>query len=398
MNHKYKKREKPKIKILQIIWDGTVGGAQNFLYSLLSELLKYEELQIEVCFAKQEGQIAEKIKKLGIRCHCLYMKNGFDLLNAFNLVKLVRQQRYDLVHSHSPQPLVRLMMALVKHRGSILTEHGSILDDIYGRHIPEIYYHCTMAKFIPFYIAVSESIKKGLMNRHKVPSRKIKIIPTALDLSNFSPKASSGINLRKKFQLPMNGPIIGMIGRLSPEKGIDHLIIATKYIQEKFPDCITLIVGDGKLKEELKDQVNNLKILKNVFFLGEQTHIADIISMLDVLVIPSVHEGLPLVALEGMAMCKPVVGYNVRGISDVIIHNQTGLLVEKRDPLLLAEKIIYLLNNKSFCSKLGESGREYVLNNFNIVRIAQEYREVYFSSLQISKGENKSNLLEESVL
>jgi len=398
MNHKYKKREKPKIKILQIIWDGTVGGAQNFLYSLLSELLKYEELQIEVCFAKQRGPVAEQIKQLGLPTYCLNMKNGFDLLNAFKLVKLVRQRGYNLIHSHSPQPLVRLMMALSNRKGSILTEHGSILDDIHGRHKPEIYYHRSLAKFIDYYIAVSHSIKNGLMNRHKVPSNKIKIIPTALDLTNFSPKVSNGIDLRKKFQLSMSGPIIGMIGRLSPEKGIDHLITATKYIKEKFPDCITLIVGDGKLKEELQSQANNLGILRNVFFLGEQTQIADIISMLDVLVMPSVHEGLPLVALEGMAMCKPVVGYNVRGISDVVIHNHTGLLVDKRDPLLLAEKIIYLLNNKSFCSKLGESGREYVLKNFNIVCIAQKYREVYFSSLQISKGENKSNLLEESVL
>lgn len=397
MSFKKKKKQNYKVKILHIMWDGTVGGSQIFVYSLLKELLKYEELQIEVCFAKQEGIVAEKIKRLGIPTYCLNMKNGFALFKAISLMKLIRQERYDLVHSHSPQPLVRLMMALVKRKGSFLTEHGSILDHIHGRHKPEIYYHRFLAQFIHYYIAVSNSVKRGLMSRHSVPLRKIEIIPTALDLSNFRPVEVDETKLRKKFKLPRDGPIIGAIGRLSPVKGIDHLILATKYIIEKFPHCTTLIVGDGELREELQNQVNNLGISKNVFFVGEQTQIADIISVLDILVISSVHEGLPLVALESMAMGKPIVGYNVRGISDVITDNQTGLLVERRDPQLLADKIMRLLKDKSLCSRLGRLGREYVKKNFDIATVARRYKELYFLHSRQLMEQIDSDLLERVV-
>jgi len=375
-NHQGKRRN-PRLRLVHITWDGTVGGAQNFVYSLLKELSKYEELQIEVCFAKQEGPVAERIRRLGIPTHCLNMRSGFDLLNAVRLVKLVRRRRYDLVHSHSPQPLVRLMMALSKRRGSFLTEHGSILDDVRGRHKPEVYYHRFLAKFIHYYIAVSASVKNGLMNRHGVPPAKIEIVPTALDLSHFRPGNGDVIRLRKEFGLPAEGPIIGAIGRLSPEKGIDHLILATKHVVERFPDCITLIVGDGELRGNLQNQANRLGISKSVFFLGEQTAIAEIISMLDVLVMPSVHEGLPLVALESMAMGKPVVGYNVRGISDLITHGRNGLLVEKRDPVLLADQMGILLSNKPLRLRLGESGREQVARDFNVATIARRYRDIY---------------------
>ncbi len=376
--HQEEKR-RPRLRLLHITWDGSIGGAQNFVHSLLKELLKYKELQIEVCFAKQEGPVTERIRRLGIPIHCLNMRNGFDLLNAVRLVKLVKRGRYDLLHSHSPQPLVRLAMALAKRKGSLLTEHGSILDDIRGRHKPEVYYHRFLARFIHLYVAVSSSVKRGLMNRHGVPWGKIEVIPTALDMSHFHPGNGDVVRLRNEFGLPAKGPVIGSIGRLSPEKGIDHLILATKHVLEKFPDCITVIVGDGKLRRDLEDQVRSLEISKSVFFLGEQTAIAQIISMLDVLVMPSVHEGLPLAALESMAMGKPVVGYNVRGISDIITHRSNGLLAERRDPLLLAGQIGILLGDKSLRLRMGEFGRQRVTRDFNVAAIAKRYRDIYFN-------------------
>jgi glycosyltransferase involved in cell wall biosynthesis len=374
----HEERRTPRLRLLHITWDGTVGGAQNFVCSLLKELSNYEELQIEVCFAKQEGPVAERIRRLRIPTHCLNMKSGFDLVNALGLVKLVRQGRYDIVHSHSPQPLVRLALALSKRKGSFLTEHGSILDEIRGRHKPEVYYHRFLARFIHHFIAVSASVKKGLTNRHGVPPGKIRVIPTGLDLSHFRPGNGDVIRLRRQFGLPAQGPVIGAIGRLSPEKGIDHLILAVKHVVDKFPDCITLIVGDGKLRGDLQNQANHLGVSKSVFFLGEQTAIAEIISMLDVLVMPSVHEGLPLVALESMAMGKPVVGYNVGGISDIVTHRGNGLLAEKRDPLLLAHQIGILLSDKSLRLRLGESGRQRVTSDFSVADIAKRYRDIYY--------------------
>jgi glycosyltransferase involved in cell wall biosynthesis len=389
-------KRRPRLRLLHITWDGSIGGAQNFVHSLLKELLKYKELQIEVCFAKQEGPVTERIRRLGIPTHCLNMRNGFDLINAVRLVKLVKRGRYDLLHSHSPQPLVRLAMALAKCRGSLLTEHGSILDDIRGRHKPEVYYHRLLAKFIHSYIAVSASVKRGLMNRHGVPRGKIEIIPTALDLSHFRPGNGDVVRLRKELGLPAKGPVIGSIGRLSPEKGIDHLILATRKVLERFPDCVTLIVGDGNLRGDLEDQVRSLGISKSVFFLGEQTAIARIISLVDVLIMPSVHEGLPLVALESMAMGRPVVGYNVKGISDIITHQSNGLLAEKRDPHLLADQIEILLGNESLRLRMGESGMQRVTRDFNITTIAKRYRYIYSGYLLRSTRGIVDALQEES--
>lgn len=377
-DHKQSSNEKIKLNMLHIIGSGMIGGAEIFLYSLLRELMKFKEFNIEVCFLLDEGPYAEKIKQLAIKTYCLKLKNGFDLFSAIKLRKLIKQRRYDIVHTHSSQPLVKLMVALSKPKAIFFTEHGSILIQERGRKKLERYFHRFMSSFIDLHIAVSKSIKEAMTIKHGVPPDKIKVINTAIDLNNFCP--TPGIpktEQRQKLGLPLNRAIIGAVSRLSPEKGIDHLLLATKSILEKFPDCLCLIAGDGKLREELENQAQVLGISENVLFLGQRQDVANILSALDIMVMPSVSEGFPVASLEAMAMAKPVICYSVGGLPEIVIHNQTGLLIDKRDPSLLAQGIMTLLSDKSLRQNLGTAGQIRVMDNFSIEVISRKYRELY---------------------
>lgn len=397
--HKQTYNEKIKLNVLHIIGGGTVGGAESFLYSLLRELIKFKELNIEVCFLLNEGPFAEKIKQLGIKTYCLKLKNGFDLFRALKLRKLIKQRKYDIVHTHSSQPLVRLMVALSKPKATFFTEHGSVLIQERGRRKLERYYHRFMSSFIDLHIAVSNSIKEAITIKYGVPPDKIKVINTAIDMNNFRPTpVIPKTEQRQRLGLPLNRPIIGAVSRLSPEKGIDHLLLATKSIAEKLPNCLCLIVGDGRLKGELQNQAKTLGISENILFLGERPDVANILSAIDIVVMPSVSDGLPLSALEAMAMGKAIIGYNVGGIPEAVIHNRTGILINKRDPLLLAEGIMTLLSNKHLCQAMGKAGQIRVMDSFNIEVVSRKHRELYSQYFGNYKGLAKlrcrENLLE----
>jgi glycosyltransferase involved in cell wall biosynthesis len=159
-----------------------------------------------------------------------------------------------------------------------------------------------------------------------------------------------------------------------------------------------LIVGDGRLKGELQNQAKTLGISENILFLGERPDVANILSAIDIVVMPSVSDGLPLSALEAMAMGKAIIGYNVGGIPEAVIHNRTGILINKRDPLLLAEGIMTLLSNKHLCQAMGKAGQIRVMDSFNIEVVSRKHRELYSQYFGNYKGLAKlrcrENLLE----
>ena len=356
---------------------GGVGGAEVFLCSLLKELLKSDKLSLEVCFGMGEGTIAEQIQKRGIRTYCLGMRNGLDLLNATKLIRVIRQGDYDIIHSHGSQLLLSLMIALARPFVTILTEHGSIMVKEQGRKKLERYFHIWMSRYVDCYTAVSQAIKQMLMAKHHVSSGKIRVIYNATDLDRFCPLAVSLIEQRKKLEIPSDSAVIGTVSRLVPEHGIDHFILAASRILKHYPSCLFMIVGNGEIRSELEEQTKKLRISDKVIFLGKREDVPELLSVMDVFVVPSVREALSVAAIEAMAMEKPIVAYAVGGIPEVVVHKETGLLIERRAPELLAEGIVSLLKDRDERIKMSKAGRKRVTEHFNIQKIAKQYMNLY---------------------
>ena len=176
-------------------------------------------------------------------------------------------------------------------------------------------------------------------------------------------------------------PVLGVVGRLSPEKGHRVLITAMSEILAEAPAARLLIVGAGPLELELRAQVETLGLTESVQFLGYMQDVEMAFSRMDILIVPSLSEGFSLVALEGMMMELPVVGSRTGGIAEIIAAGETGLLVPPGDSGALAEACRYLLSNPAVGREMGKRGRKRVLSEFHPSKFIARHETLYLDAV-----------------
>jgi glycosyltransferase involved in cell wall biosynthesis len=202
------------------------------------------------------------------------------------------------------------------------------------------------------------------------------VIDNGIDLQRFSNQKRNNL-LKEYFGIKGKSKVIGTIARLTKEKGHIYLIEAAKNILSVFPDTIFLIVGDGNERDRLEKQVMKLGLKDKVIFTGKRKDIIDILSIIDIFVLPSITEGLPIALLEALASRLPVVATNVGAVSKVIIDRETGLLTEPRSPELLSNAILELLSNWERAEQFGYQGYRKVEKEFSAKAMAEQYFDFY---------------------
>ena len=170
---------------------------------------------------------------------------------------------------------------------------------------------------------------------------------------------------------------MGNVARLNDQKGQIFFLQAIPEILKTISDTKFLIVGDGPLRNKLEEMSKKLKINRNVIFTGIRDDIPEILSIMDVFVLPSMVEGLPIVLLEAMAMGKPVVASRVGGIPEVINHGLTGILIEPANPSEIASSVVNLLKNPAEAKRIGDAGRRKVGRKFIVDVMARKIEGVY---------------------
>jgi glycosyltransferase involved in cell wall biosynthesis len=231
-------------------------------------------------------------------------------------------------------------------------------------------------------IAVSEAIRSRLVDVNKVPQSAITLIPNAyLPLPQSLPK----LQLRHLIGR-LSGPVIGMVARLQPEKGVADFLEAAKGALQTFPDANFAVVGDGPLRHELAQKAEQLGIARPVQFLGLRLDGPALISQFDILVVPSIPslsgEGTPLVVLEAMAARVPVVATAVGGIPEQIRHRREGLLVLPGNHRALGEAIMTLLGDPVLAQRLGQAGRKRISRIYSYTAMLSHINSVYSTILQ----------------
>jgi glycosyltransferase involved in cell wall biosynthesis len=226
-------------------------------------------------------------------------------------------------------------------------------------------------------IAVSTPIERRLIERDGAPSDLVTLIPNAvIPAPDETPDSAS--------TLPdgwPEGPLIGVVARLQPEKGVANFLQAATRVSRIFPEAGFLVVGDGPLREELLSLAERLGISKRVRFLGYRTDSRALMGLMDVLVVPSLTEGSPLIVLEAMAAGIPVVASAVGGIPDQLRHGEEGILVPPDDPDALGEALGALLRDPAYARRLGETGRLRTENEFSHETLVRRIEVVYRAAL-----------------
>ena len=186
-----------------------------------------------------------------------------------------------------------------------------------------------------------------------------------------------GRRIRTELGIAENIPIVGIVGRLSPQKDYPTFLKAAAEVLRAVPEAVFLIAGDGSLRHELEKLAAGLTIESRVRFLGYRTDILDVVSTFDVFVLSSLWEGLPLAVLEAMALEKPVVATSVPGTAEAVVDGESGYLVPLKDSPVLAQKTVELLRDPEKSRKMGKAGRRRVVDYFDLGRMVDEHERLY---------------------
>jgi len=373
------------MKILRIIARLNIGGpARNAV--LLAEGLSETVL---VCgdVAKGEGDMMYLAREKGIEPVVvkelgreLYWKD--DWTAFWKIYNIIQREKPDIIHTHTAKAgaLGRFAGILYGKASLVHTFHGHVLHSYFGR-IKTIFFiwvEKILALFTYKIITVSEALKGELSEKYRIaPEGKFSVIELGFELDELlkiEPRKNVGtVN-------------IGIVGRLVPVKNHKMLFESACRGGFKTHPYRIIIIGDGELREELEQYVEELGIKDRVEFRGWIKDLKAIYKELDIVALTSLNEGTPVSLIEAMAAGRSVVATEVGGVPDIVQDGKNGYLVKSGDILGFSQKLMDLIENAGKRRKFGENGREMVKSRFSKERLIKDTERLYNTILQKNKN------------
>jgi glycosyltransferase involved in cell wall biosynthesis len=371
------------MKILQVAYSSRISGGEKVLFDLAVSLNKRGHEVIAVC--PDPGQLPDELRKAGIQSTIIPFHKTYDIRAARRLAKLIRQEKIEVLHSHSmlTNIISRVAGKLAKVPVSVSTEHLTMELARGGRsgetieHLKARYYRMLdnyTSRYNQQVIAVSNAVRDDLVEQG-IPAARITVIQNGINIPDIDPAARDRI--RQELGIKPEETVVGAVGRLSPQKDYPTLLRAFKEVKRSCPEAILLIAGDGYLRQNLEKLTNDLGIREQVKFLGYRSNVLEVVSSFDIYALSSLWEGLPLAVLEAMAMGKPVVATKVPGTEEAVHEGDTGFLVPLKDDQALSQRIIDLVRNQEKAQAMGETGRRRWKDCFSLNRVIDEHEELY---------------------
>ena len=354
-----------------------IGGITTYVLTLSSGLRKRGH---SVYVASSGGQLLGQFIEKGVVYIPIPIKTKQELspkiiISRFKLSGMIKKYRIDILHSNSrTTQVLGCLLSRAEDIPHISTCHG-----FFKKRLSRKLFPCWGEKVI----AISQQVSDHLMRDFAVDRDDIAVIHNGIDVNKAktsSPK--SKMEIRNNLGLG-DGPVVGIIARLSDVKGHTYLIKAMPAVLKRIPQAQLLIVGEGKMKKDLEKLVEDLKIKKSVFFMPSVENTRDVLSVMDLFVMPSLEEGLGLALMEAMSCGLPVIASNIGGIRSLIVHNTNGLLVEPADVDSLSIAISGLLQNTEKAKSLGQAAQIFISENFSQEKMVLETERVYEECLNV---------------
>lgn len=370
-----------KIKVIHIITRLDKGGsAEDTLLTVkgldreIYDVVLVRGLSVESNMTENEVRALEKsvreVEREGIRIITVpsfvrRIHPFCDLKTFFTLIKILRQKRPDIVHTHTSKAGILGRWAAFFARIPIIvhTPHGHVFWGYFNKWETSFYIivekltACITDKII----AITQQEKNDHLDFHIAIENKFSVVHSGISLGKFFNTSVDSAWMKRELGVPEGNLLVGTTGRLTHIKGHRYLIEAARKIVDKRPDTTFVFLGDGELLNELKNMASRLGIEENVKFLGWRPDVAELMSAFDVFVLPSLNEGMGRVLVEAMALGKPIVASNVGGIPDLVIDGKNGFLVPAADVETMAARIRELLDDPGKREEMGNTGRRYAV-------------------------------------
>lgn len=341
------------------------GGTENVVLQLCEILMPYVN-KIVVCSCG--GVNVEKLNKMKIRHYTIpdiSARKPVDVIQIYLAIKkIIRNEKITVIHSHHRMAAFYANLAAGKKIIKIANAHNTFYDK---KRMTQITYKGTNI------IAVGEKVKENLTEYYKIPEKQVAVIHNAV-------KAFDGkiFPMKEFVESKKNGNLlIGNVGRLCEQKGMEYFIEAAVKVYHKYPNVRFYIVGDGEAMDRLKRMAYERLPEGVLKFLGFRSDIQNIISQLDFIVLSSLWEGLPLTPIEAYSVGKTIVATAVDGTVEIVRDRVDGFLVEPGNADAIAEKIIYLIEHPEKRKEMEKAAFEQYENSFSFSKLAKSYKEYY---------------------
>lgn len=379
-------------RVLHLILDLKLAGAQEVVRTLAAQLQNADHV-LTVC-SFEDGPMRPKLEALGLKVDIIerpryeIVKLPLFLAELHRirqqLLTLIARDRIEIVQTHLLEMLDFVALSLRGHaqvKAVFWTIHNvELLPSMPGRLLPAKrgvyrYLYRRLGSQVDGFIAVSDEVRQAIIHElGPAIAPKIVTINNGVEVNRYQNA--------QPLELPHLSPLTELktiltIGRLTAQKGHRYLLEAMPQIVQNHPNTHLLIVGEGELETDLKQQARDSGYAQHIHFLGKRLDIPELLATADIFVLPSLWEGLSIALLEAMAAAKPIVATAVSGSNQVLTPTVTGLIIPPANSPALATALSVLLGQPQFAHQLGQAAQRHVIAHYSAEQQARDHVKLY---------------------
>lgn len=361
-----------RLKILHVVLSLEPGGMENGIVNV-ARGLDPKHFEVHAACLERGGTFSERLPEPQ-NVYILNKQPGFSWRTVFALAKLISKLKPDVVHTHNLGPLIYagLATAMGRTRSILHGEHGFPQSQRTPESLRQRRFFYSACKRIQ---AVSRGLADELI-QFGMPSNKIEVLLNGVDTDRFVPFPSE--TARRQISLPVDGPILGMVGRFDPLKCHLPLVAAFEGLSEKLPTAQLLVVGKGgQIYEQVVNRAKTSPVASRIHLVGFQPEPNRYYQAMDLLVVPSLSEGLSNVVLEAMSCGVPVLSHTACGNAEIITSGKDGILANLKTPRELEAEIINALRDRHNLKQIGTAARQTILERFSMANMVTNYADLY---------------------
>ncbi len=367
-----------KIRVALCITELDVGGAERALVELATRLDPARVAPVVYCLQPRpesdEASCVPPLEAAGIAVHCLGARRTWQIPGALRRLKrLLVDEKPDLVQTF-------LFHANIA--GRIAARRAGVRRVVSGIRVAEqhsrwhLWIDRLTAGLVDRHVCVSQAVARFSAERARLPADRLVVIPNGIDADRYPAECPADLD---SCGLRAGRRVVTYVGRLDRQKGVRWLLETAPLWLERVPDCDLLLVGKGPEQGALDIECRERGISDRVQLAGWRTDVPEILAASDLLVLPSIWEGMPNVVLQAMASRLPVLATDVEGVRELLGPAADAQVVRYGDTQTFAEKLVALMSDRALASELGRQNRRRVASEFTLDRMVAAYQDLWES-------------------
>jgi glycosyltransferase involved in cell wall biosynthesis len=369
---------KKKTRVLHLISSSGFYGAERVIYNLVRGMDPHEGTVYLATIDNQRhpnDDLARRLSESGFRVFRVPCRGRIDLATVGEVTRILRDNQIDILHCHEDKSIVYgIVAAKLRHVASVVTLHSWI----FPSRLEKIY-EPLIGVLIRFFdrIAVVSNEFEANLEKFRIRKRVVRFIPNGIDPPPAPLSQAEKRDVKKRLNTTAEELIIAMVGRLETGKGHREFLDAAALLLKRHRNLAFLVVGDGSLAPDLRRHAASLGLSGKVVFTGYVKEMNKLYAIIDICVLPSMKEGMPMVILEAMGHGISVVATRVGELKHIIRSKENGILLEQASAKSISAAVDELVRNPRLMKKIGSSAQQTVNSSFLSVTMARRYEQLY---------------------